>query len=426
MLSKRLTTIAVLVGGIGVGVLFWSDGPVTSDPANALSLSYEELTGTIFVNPLKDLYRAPHVRDLQVPPFPDATSIWGSTGRDLRGHIWMGVSAKSPGMSAHLMEYEPDADLWHDHGAVVDRLKVAGIYREGEGQIKIHSKIITGQDGWLYFASTDEEGESVGGAAPPRWGGHLWRVDPDSYHWEHLAAVPEGLVAVNGVGRYIYALGYWDHVLYQFDTSTQTIRRVVVGSIGGHVSRNFLVDARGHAYVPRVARSEGREVVAQLVEYDTDLQEISATPLSFYLGRGSVEANHGIVGLAYLSDGRLLFTTHVGQLYLIQPATGKPAEVVPLGWFHPDGEAYAPSLFSLDGSRLVAGVARIRDRFDWVVFELHTKIAAASPLDTKDLQKVLLYGSVSRDNAGRAYLVGWASDGTGNQRPLVLQVGAAL
>jgi hypothetical protein len=38
---------------------------------------------------------------------------------------------------------------------------------------------------------------------------------------------------------------------------------------------------------------------------------------------------------------------------------------------------------------------------------------------------VLLYGSVSRDNAGRFYVGGWAEGSTGGQRPLVLQITAA-
>jgi len=35
---------------------------------------------------------------------------------------------------------------------------------------------------------------------------------------------------------------------------------------------------------------------------------------------------------------------------------------------------------------------------------------------------VVLYGSVARDNAGRAYVAGWAANGSGAQRPLVLQI----
>ena len=56
------------------------------------------------------------------------------------------------------------------------------------------------------------------------------------------------------------------------------------------------------------------------------------------------------------------------------------------------------------------------------VRDLTTGVVAAFPLDTRPLQDVLLYGSISRDNAGRLYVVGWAANSNGNPRPLMLQL----
>ena len=218
----------------------------------------------------------------------------------------LGVPAANAGMSAHLLEYDPAIDTWRDHGSVVAQLKAAGLLRENLGQIKIHSRIVTANDGWLYFASSDEEDEEPRTGTLPRWGSHLWRIHPVHHYWQHLLAVPEGLVAVSGVGRYVYALGYWGHVLYQYDTVTRDTKRVAVGSLDGHVSRNFLSDIRGHAYVPRIARKADATLTAELVEFDETLREIGTTPLAFYLGQGSPGENHGIVGLTYLPDGRMV------------------------------------------------------------------------------------------------------------------------
>ena len=385
---------------------------------------YQARTGSRFLPLPGNPFQAPQVRELGVPQFADATSVWGATGRDSRGKIWIGVSASSPGMSAHLLRYDPEADTWRDAGAVVEKLKAAGRYREGEGQIKIHSRIVPADDGWLYFASTDEEGESDVTLVPPRWGGHLWRINPRDFQWQHVLAVPEALVAASGSGRYVYALAYWGHVLYQYDVSGGTTKRVVVGSVGGHASRNFLTDASGHAYVPRLSMQPAGKVLAELVEYDSDLRELASTPLDFYFGKTSPESNHGIVGLAYLVDGRMVFTTDRGQLYLVEPKRDSHAVVKAIGWFHPDGEAYAPSLFSFDGKSLLAGVTQRGGRHEWVVFDLATRISGAFPLDTKDLRKVLLYGSISRDDAGRFYVAGWASGASGGLRPLMLQITA--
>lgn len=426
MKKKRLTRIALTVTTlivIATGVAALSGlNPFSTRPPDPLVMSYAELTGSIFLPAPKDSFRAPRVRELSLPTFDNATSVWGALGRDPRGHIWVGVSSENVGMSAHLFEYDPSNDIWQDHGSVTARLKALGLLHENQGQIKIHSRIVTGGDGWLYFASTDEEGEDPNGGALPRSGSHLWRIHPVHHYWEHLLAMPEGVVAVSGVGRYVYALGYWGHVLYQYDTVGGEVKRTVVGSADGHVSRNFLSDIRGHVYVPRIAKRADGTTSAHLVEFDETLREVSSTAMEFYLGRGSPGENHGIVGLAYLPDGRMAFTTHIGHLYLIAPdATGK-AELIAVGRLHPKGDAYAPSLFQLAESTTLAGVVQREGRFDWVVYDLRTQVGGAFPLATANLQKLLLYGSVSRDNAGRAYIGGWAAKSTGGQRPVVLQI----
>ena len=411
--------ITTLTIGIVAAAIYYFGA--RQDPPPAVAFSFAELTGSAFLPMPKNAFAAPRVRELTIPAFDDATSIWGATGRDYRGHIWIGASASSERMSAHLLEYSPDDEQWRDHGDVLTQLKAAGLYQPDSGQVKIHSKIVPASDGWLYFASTDEEGERATPPTPPRWGSHLWRIHPEQGTWQHLLAVPEGLVAVSGVGRYVYALGYWGHVLYQLDTATRATSRLVVGSVPGHVSRNFLADVRGHAYVPRLSAQADGTVAVHLAEFDERLKELAATPLAHYLGKEGPGENHGITGLAYLPDGRMVFSTHVGHLYLIEP--GEPAaRITGLGWLHPEGAAYAPSLFAYGGDRWIAGVVQRPGRFDWVVYDLQSRLSTAFPLDTKGLKNVLLYGSVARDDAGRAYLAGWASNAGGAQRPLVLQV----
>ena len=115
----------------------------------------------------------------------------------------------------------------------------------------------------------------------------------------------------------------------------------------------------------------------------------------------------------------------VCHLYQVEPRQDAPAKVTALGWFHPSGEAYAPSLFAFGGSNLVAGVTVRENRHEWVVFEVLTRTSIARPLDLKGAQGVTLYGSQSRDDDGGCYLVGWANEGVGRQQPLILRVTAA-
>ena len=138
-----------------------------------------------------------------------------------------------------------------------------------------------------------------------------------------MFAAPEGLVALNATGRWVYALGYWNNVLYQYDTLTAKVQKQVVGSACGHVSRNFVVDLHGHVYVPRLeplsagpdtsCRPEAYHAV--LVELNTRLQEVSTQPLDGYLSGEAPAADHGIIAFAKMADGTIAFTTHSGHLY---------------------------------------------------------------------------------------------------------------
>ena len=366
-----------------------------------------------FTRPPAEPLRPPEITSIELPAFPGACAIWGATGRDSRGHIWFGVSAAGVERpSAHLMEYDPDSRVLVDRGDAVGQLSRAGLLRPGEGQMKIHSKIVEAADGALYFASMDEQGESDSARRLPRWGSHFWRLRPGDERWEHLFAAAEGLIAVAACGSQVYALGYFDHKLYQYDGAGGQVRSVWVGSAGAHISRNFFCDARGHVYVPRVREATGDQAAPRtsLVEFNPALGEVAETRLAHYLPAGDL-SSHGIIGVQPLADGSIAFTTHVGFLYQVVPPGGNsldpaPAEVRPLGWFHPRGEANVSSLFTYDGLRNLLGAAEGRP-FEWLVFDLHRRTSVASPLpQIAERSGLLLYGSTTRDDYGAFYLVG--------------------
>ena len=385
----------------------------TRPPAAARSLTFSFAPhGAVFTPSPADPAAAPTVQILTVPEFSGYSAIWGATGRDHRGHVWLGVSTRGQGF-AHLVEYIPVRNELDDHGSVGEQLKRLDLYHDDMGQIKIHSRIEQARDGYLYFASMDEEGERSDGTRNPTWGSHLWRVATDApQKWQRLAAVPEGLIAVSCGGRMVYALGYHDHVLYQYDTETGGLRSVTVGSVGGHISRNFIADHRDHAFVPRVQRDEagdGDALRVMLVEFDVALNEIAATPLEAY----GNEQSHGIVAFQALADRSILFTTHEGMLYRIEPpADGDaPARIDRFGYFHPDGSRYIASMFTYDGTRYVMGVCQNKANFQWVCYDLAERSATVTELpidypDGRTLSKHLLYGSITRDRDGGFFLVG--------------------
>jgi hypothetical protein len=408
-------------------ILLWASGCGVSEAPDAAAnpsaaeerpvLSPTEVLGCHFSERAEQApLDAVRAESIVLPDFPGYSAIWGATGRDRQGHIWFGVSGcdvEPP--SAHLLEYDPATQTLQDRGDVMAELRRLGIARAGERQVKIHSRIVHGEDGHLYFASMDEEGEKTDGSRLPSWGSHLWRLRLPDYYWEHLLAAPEGLIAVSSSGRWIYALGYFHHVLYQYDCRTAQVRSVTVGAEGGHISRNFFCDLRGHVYVPRLARAEDKdELVVTLVELDHDLQQVGESPLAHYTVTMD-DQSHGITGIQPLADQSVAFITDQGRLYHLTPRAGQPADVQDLGWFHPQGKVYMASLFSADGERNLLGASRRPlpegQQWEWLVYDLTTGSSRATPLALPDhggqpLPQALLYGSITRDNTGACYLVG--------------------
>jgi hypothetical protein len=293
----------------------------------------------------------------------------------------------------------------------------------------------------------DEEDEHGDGSRLPTWGGHLWRLQLSTYRWEHLLAAPEALIAVAGGDRFVYALGYFGHVLYQYDTTTGAIRQVTVGSVDGHVSRNFIVDYRGHAFVPRLRAEQsatGRRVIrASIVEFGQDLREIKETPLVYdhYVHNDNPTESHGIVSVQEMADKSWFFNTHVGFLFHVVPPTISPgsavdhaaADVTIVSWFHPDGRSYVASLFTPDGTATLLGLSRdnlvegSKGGLQWLTCDLASvscRIAPFAPKtpDATTVSRGSFYGSATRDVNGDHYVVGAVPAERGDTRPIVLRV----
>lgn len=189
-------------------------------------------------------------------PSDGGNSIWGALGVTAESGVWVGISGSSS-KGGQLLSLKAVDTAAHSHGSVVDQRDSDESTEALQYQGKIHSRIREADDGFVYFTSMNETNESWRDNRLPQYGGRLWRLKPGQKAWEHVMSTPEALVALETTRRYVYALGYWGHVLYQFDTSTGRTERLQIGSDCGHVSRNFLVDLREHVYVPKVISKTG-------------------------------------------------------------------------------------------------------------------------------------------------------------------------
>ena len=426
--------IADLPAGLDYAVRVTARGQTTVDlmPAERPRAGATQTLPAATLRAVRTARSGPVIRSLDIPPIPGQRAIWGATGRDSRGHIWFSVMAEDvPQPSAHLFELEPATDKIADRGDVVSALKKAGRLRPDEGQMKIHTKIVQGPGGYLYFSSMDEEGENEDTELLPKWGGHLWRLRLSDYSWEHLIATPEALLAISLSGNTVSTLGYFGHVLYQFDIATGQQRRLKVGSMAAHVTRNIVMDRRGHVYAPRVQPDAAGQPVATLVEFDAALKEVANWPLPNYFN-SRPRSTHGIIGVVPMPDGSTIFLTHNGWLTrIVPPAKGEaPAKLEQLGWFHPRGPEYCASLFTdAKGAKLMGASNRGHDGgYEWITYDLGGGPTVVAPMlvqQPKDmsLDGALLYGSETRDDLGNFYVVGGLHrPGAKGLSPVVLQV----
>jgi hypothetical protein len=383
--------------------------------------SFENRAGTLFTPLPENIFTAPVFKEIHLPQQENIDAIWGATGLDDEGNIYIGTSSHGGSYgSSFLYQYNPSTEELIPQSDTVSQLKYNKVYREGMRQNKLHSKFYQANDGYLYFSSFDESGESEG--VNPKWGGNLWRKKPQDKNWQHVLATEEALVAVNTNGRYVYALGYWDHVLYQYDTQTDKVNRVVVGSVQEHVSRNFIVDELGHSYVPQLLENDYNEEEAYLVEYDVHLKQVERYPMPSYQSN-NINKHHGIVAYTSMKNGDIYFTSSEGSLFQIKPFEKGANKMVNKGFMHPDGVAYVASLYTFEGGSYVAGIARPNrsKKFEWIIYNVEADLSINFDLNTEKYKGLLLYGSSVKNKQGDFFAGGWTRIKTGKGYRPVLQ-----
>ena len=399
--------------------------------------SIEQRFGTIFTKVKPAHFKPPQFEALKLEFNADAQVSWGATGKDDNGNIYLGMSAISDNLNnSYLYQFNPKTNTLTAQGDTISQMKHSGVYKIGAGQNKLHSKIYQADDGYLYFTTYDEEGESVSREKPPTHGAHLWRKLPEAASWEHLLATKEALIALNSDGRYIYALGYWGHVLYQFDTLSRRFNRSTVGSIKGHVSRNLLVAGNGHVFVPKtIARKDGNNI-AELIEFDNQLNIVATHALEHYFSE-SRYTDHGITAFTNIKKGHVYFATAAGALYKIERQTNNTNKVIFVRYFGDEldrvldkqpnqpfnQKPYVTGMFSIDGSDFLTalGKAQEDDKYSWYIYESSTDTMVSYTLENINKQYIL-YGSSTRDEKGNLYVVGLNSNEKKLPKPAIFQL----
>lgn len=430
-MQQVLTTIFILVGTLFLFSCDSADKVIEENESHIVLRPFDLKVGTKFTPLPQNPFQAPELEEIPIvlPPNVDnADAIWGAIGRDDEGNIYFGVSTHgiskklgNDSRTAYLYQYDPRTEKTILQSDVITELKRAGIYHEGVGQNKLHSKFYQANDGYIYFSSFDEAGEDEG--INPTWGGHLWRKKPHALEWEHILSTEEALIAVNTNGRYVYTLGYWNHVLYQYDTQTSKIKRLVVGSVSTHISRNFIVDENGHVFVPFLKKNDYNEIEVSLNEYNPALKLVRSYPMPSYQAK-KIKHHHGIIGYTSIENGDIYFTTADGGLYQLKLAPTSNQKLFYKGKMYEDTQAYIPSLFSYSGTDFILGASRIKNLgFNWIIHDITTSTTLITKINTIKWRIINTFGTLTKNDKGDFYIVGNQKvTGIKGYQPLLLKM----
>ncbi|MEM9236091.1 MAG: hypothetical protein AAGB14_04880, partial [Verrucomicrobiota bacterium] len=206
-------------------------------------------------------------------------SCWWALGNDQSGNIYVAISNHElpPDGNVAVFKYDPAVDQM----TLIDDLKsvstAAGNWLSTENQQKVHTRLIEGGDGRIYFATHDNSW----GSLEDHRGTHIYALENDQItdlsatatqyldkdmqtvtgnigvHLEHYATM--SMEMTRGFPRLIYGITYGDGYLYRLNLETGDIGMIAQTGQGyaDGIIRNFAVDLAGNAWVPMRGTSNG-------------------------------------------------------------------------------------------------------------------------------------------------------------------------
>jgi hypothetical protein len=267
-----------------------------------------------------------HLEFIDYPDFPDAHSSWGSIGYSARhDKVFVGVTNHRDRIG--LYEYDVPTRKLRLLGFVADMAHL----RPEQWQGKIHSYLVEGPDGNVYFSTDGGEDRQEFLMDHPHGytGGFFFRWEPAAGRLTNLGkALPfDSLknVAVDEVSGLLYGISYPQAHLVVYDT-----RRNDLTDLGrltsGYVPRALFTDWWGNAYYvdwrQRLVKYE-REA-ARLVFARDPLPSFAGTPGWFVMAGITAVARDRAAGIIYVM-------TYGSRLFAFHPAREGIGEVEDLG-----------------------------------------------------------------------------------------------
>lgn len=355
-------------------------------------------------------------------------SCWWALGNDDNGIIYVAVSNEiHPNGNVLIFKYNPFLNQMTFLNDLKSVSTAAGNWLPNENQQKVHTRLLKGADGRLYFATHDN---SWGNLTDHR-GTHIYALENDTItdlsktatnylsktmqstngnigvHVENYATI--AMEISRGTPRLLYGVTYGDGYLYRLNLETGAIKMIAQTGNGyaAGILRNFAVDNSANAYVPIRGTNTGN---IRIYKYDNTAETWGYTGKFYtdsFLAAGDFDKTGWRMHVYTRNGDRVYFITYDGKIYRFTFAT---EALDYLGVLEASPNLRVSNLIlSEDEKRLYALVYRYGiNQNKFVEFTIQTgQVTTIDSNITTYGARDLIYGGLARDKLGHAYMVGW-------------------
>jgi len=364
-----------------------------------------------------------------VPNF-EWNSCWWALGNDDSGNIYAAISNEiQPNGNVVILKYDPVQDLMTFVNDIRSVSTAAGNWLPTENQQKVHTRLLRGADGALYFATHDNSW----GTLTDHRGTHIYALRDGvitdlsktatnylnramqtvhgsiGVHVENYGTI--ALEMTRGTPRLLYGVTYGDGYLYRLNLETGDIRMIAQTGKGyaDGIIRNFAVATNGDAYVPLRGASAGD---IRIYKYDNTAGTWAYTGKSYtdnFFLAGKDPDKSGWRMHVYTKAGDMVYyIAYDGNVYRFTFAT-ESLEYLGVLEANPNPRV-SDLILSDDEQHLYALVFQYGgiNQNKFVDFLIPTGQATTidsniTTYGTRDL----IFGGLAKDKLGHAYMVGW-------------------
>jgi hypothetical protein len=366
------------------------------------------------------------------PLVPDFvfSSCWWALGNDDSGNIYVAISNHEnyPKGNVAIFKYNSVLNQMRFLNDLKSVSSAAGNWLPTENQQKVHTRLIRGSNGRLYFATHDN---SWGNLTDHR-GTHIYSIDNDTItdlsktatkylnkamqsvdgnigvHVENYGTI--GMEMTRGSPIVLYGITYGDGYLYRLNLETSDIKMIAKTGKGyaDGIIRNFAVDTSGNVYIPMRGSSTGD---IRIYKYDNTAETWAYTGKSYgddFLAANEFDKSGWVMHVYTKAGNKVYFIAYDGKVYRLTFAT-EALEYLGVLEANPNPRV-SDLILSDDEQHLYALVFRYGgiNQNKFVDFNIQTCQVSTIDSDiTTYGARDLIYGGLARDKLGHAYMVGW-------------------